>query len=279
MAVYAIGDIQGCYDEFELLLERIRFNPTIDRLWLTGDLVNRGPQSLAVLRRVKALGEAVITVLGNHDLHLLALALDPHAKRKAKDTVQDVLDAPDRDELIDWLRHQPLLHHDPGLQFTMIHAGLPPQWDLTLAMRCAHELQLVLRDAVDARELLTHMYGDQPDIWNENLQGMARLRFITNCLTRLRACTADGRLNLKAKEAPDKLGAGLYPWFLAPNRRTTNDRIIFGHWSALGFHNDDNVLALDTGCVWGGSLCAIRIDTQSEPVLVKSISGGLPIEE
>lgn len=279
MAVYAIGDIQGCCDEFERLLERIQFNPAHDKLWLTGDLVNRGPRSLDVLRLVKSLGDAAITVLGNHDLHLLALALDPQAKRKSRDTLDPILSAPDRDELLHWLRHQPLLHHDPQLRRTLIHAGLPPQWDLAQAKACARELETALRNAARARELFQNMYGDEPDHWSPELQGMARLRFITNCLTRLRVCTASGKLRLKEKAPLDQLESGLYPWFRAPNRRSANEPIVCGHWSALGFHHADNVLALDTGCVWGGTLCAMRLDQAAAPVHVKSISGGLPLED
>jgi bis(5'-nucleosyl)-tetraphosphatase (symmetrical) len=279
MAVYAIGDIQGCGDEFERLLERIQFNPEHDTLWLTGDLVNRGPRSLDVLRWVKSLGDAAITVLGNHDLHLLALALAPNEKRKAKDTLDDILNAPDRDELLHWLRHQPLLHHDAQLRRTLIHAGLPPQWDLALAQACAREVETALRDIQRARELFEHMYGDEPDQWRDDLQGMARLRFITNSLTRLRVCTSDGRLKLKEKTPLAELKPGLLPWFRVPQRRSRNERIVFGHWSALGFYDQDNVLGLDTGCVWGGALCAMRLDRSASPVLVKSISGGLPLED
>lgn len=279
MAVYAVGDIQGCCDEFERLLAVIRFDPHRDQLWLTGDLVNRGPRSLDTLRLVKSLGNAAITVLGNHDLHLLAIALDPQSKRKTRDTLDDILKAPDRDELLHWLRHQPMLHHDPQLRRTLIHAGLPPQWDLPQAIACAHELETALRDLPHARGLFQNMYGDEPDRWDDALHGFARLRFITNCLTRLRVCTENGRLKLKAKGSPDKLETGLYPWFRVPKRRTRDDRIICGHWSALGFHNANNVLALDTGCVWGGTLCAVRLDQEAEPVHVKSISGGLPLED
>jgi bis(5'-nucleosyl)-tetraphosphatase (symmetrical) len=279
MAIYAIGDIQGCGDEFERLLERIQFDAAYDTLWLTGDLVNRGPRSLDVLRLVKSLGDAAITVLGNHDLHLLALALDPQAKRKSKDTLDTILNAPDRDELVHWLRHQPLLHHDEPLRRTLIHAGLPPEWDLQQAQSCAREVETALRDSSSARELVQHMYGDEPDHWRDDLHGMARLRFITNCLTRLRICTAEGRLKLKEKTPLSELKAGLLPWFRIPQRRSRDAQIVFGHWSALGFHHGDNVLALDTGCVWGGSLTAMRLDKPGAPVQVKSISGGLPLED
>lgn len=277
MAVYAIGDIQGCCDEFEQLLDRLHFDPTHDQLWLTGDLVNRGPRSLDTLRLVKSLGKSAITVLGNHDLHLLAVAFDQNACRK-KDTFDEILSAPDRDELLDWLRQQPLLHHDAKLNRTLIHAGLPPQWTLTQARACARELERVLQNADHARELFQQMYGDTPDRWDDQLQGFDRLRFITNCLTRLRVCTSDGRLRLKEKNVPHQLASGLYPWFRAPKRQTANNRIICGHWSALGYHDTDQVLALDTGCIWGGTLCGIRIDINSTPVHIPSISGGLPLE-
>lgn len=279
MAVFAVGDIQGCCDEFELLLQTLQFDPARDQLWLTGDLVNRGPRSLDTLRLVKSLGDAAITVLGNHDLHLLATAFNPQAKRKSKDTIDQVLNAPDRDELLHWLRHQPLLHHDPQLNHTILHAGLPPQWDLPLAIACAREVETTLRDSERAQLLFENMYGDEPDRWDDNLEGFARLRFITNCFTRLRACTDNGRLKLKAKGAPDKLEPGLYPWFRVPKRRSRDHRIVFGHWSSLGYYQGDNVLGLDTGCVWGGSLSAMRLDREATPVQIKSISGGVPLED
>lgn len=279
MAIYAIGDIQGCCDEFEQLLERLQFSPAQDQLWLTGDLVNRGPRSLDTLRLVKSFGAAAITVLGNHDLHLLAVALNPDIKRKSKDTFDDILRASDRDELLSWLQNRPVLHHDPQLNWTLIHAGLPPQWDLSLAKACAQELEYQLRKPDHARVLFEHMYGDQPDRWDPDLQGIERLRFITNCLTRLRVCTADGILKLKAKGPPDQLPLGLFPWFKAPQRQSSDMRIVCGHWSALGFYNADNVLALDTGCVWGGSLCAVRLDTTADPIQIPSLSGGLPLED
>lgn len=278
MPTYAIGDIQGCCDEFETLLDRIRFDSSRDRLWLVGDLVNRGPRSLDVLRKVKALGSAAITVLGNHDLHLLAVALSPNEKLKQKDTLDDILDAPDRDELLDWLRHRPMLHHDAALGYTMIHAGLPPQWDLARAEDCARELEATLRDARRCRELFAHMYGDHPNRWSDDLQGFDRLRFITNCLTRLRFCHEDGQLELKYKGTLEKAPPHLVPWFRAPNRRSRSLRIVCGHWSALGFYEDDGVLSIDTGCVWGNSLCAIRLDRREPPVTVPCSSSGLSVE-
>lgn len=281
MPTYAIGDIQGCYQEFEQLLERIQFDAARDRLWLVGDLVNRGPQSLEVLRRVRSLGSAASAVLGNHDLHLLAVAMVGD-KVKARDTLNAILEAPDRDELLHWLRHLPLLHHDARLDYTMVHAGLPPQWDLPMAQACAREVEMVLRDEQRCKDLFEHMYGDKPNRWSDELAGFDRLRFITNCFTRLRFCTDDGKLDLKFKGTLDDAPADLLPWFRVPQRRSRHARIVFGHWSALGYYEGDNVLSIDTGCVWGSTLCAVRLDTpggqQAAPVLVPCSSSGLSIE-
>lgn len=275
MAIYAVGDIQGCCDEFEALLAQLRFDPDSDRLWITGDLVNRGPRSLDVLRRVKGLGAAAITVLGNHDLHLLAAALAPGEPLKPGDTLGPIFTAPDRDELLMWLRSLPLLHHDATLGYTMIHAGLPPQWNLASASACAAELEEALRDDARCLELFTHMYGDRPNCWSEDLRGLERLRFITNCFTRLRFCRTDGRLELKYKGKVDSAPAGIVPWFRVPQRRSRSLRIVCGHWSALGYHDGDGVLSIDTGCVWGGKLCAVRLDRDAEPVFVPCSSSGL----
>jgi bis(5'-nucleosyl)-tetraphosphatase (symmetrical) len=275
MPTYAIGDIQGCAAEFEALLDRIGFDPARDRLWLVGDLVNRGPRSLDVLRRVRALGAAAITVLGNHDLHLLAAALTPSEQLKSQDTLGEIFTAPDRDDLLDWLRRRPVLHHDPELNYTMIHAGLPPQWDLTLAQGCAEELESALRDDDRCMALFGHMYGDHPTRWSDGLQGFDRLRFITNCLTRLRFCRADGRLELKFKGAIGEAPDYVTPWFRAPNRRSRNLRIVCGHWSALGYYDGDGVLSIDTGCVWGQKLCAVRLDQRADPIFVPCSSSGL----
>jgi bis(5'-nucleosyl)-tetraphosphatase (symmetrical) len=279
MATYAIGDIQGCCDEFEALLAQLRFDPTRDRLWLTGDLVNRGPRSLDVLRLVKGLGAAAITVLGNHDLHLLAAALTPGEKLKSQDTLGPILSAPDRDGLLKWLRSLPLLHHDARLGYTMLHAGLPPQWDLATAQSCAHELEQALRDDERCIELFTHMYGDKPHRWSDDLRGLDRLRFITNCLTRLRFCRTDGTLELKYKGTIDSAPKGVVPWFRAPQRRSRDLHIVCGHWSALGYHDGDGVLSIDTGCVWGERLCAIRLDQRAAPVFVSCSSSGLTVEK
>jgi bis(5'-nucleosyl)-tetraphosphatase (symmetrical) len=278
MATYAIGDIQGCCDEFEALLAQLQFDRARDRLWLTGDLVNRGPRSLDVLRLVKSFGSAAITVLGNHDLHLLAAALTPGEQLKPQDTLGLIFEAPDRDELLTWLRSLPLLHHDAALGYTMIHAGLPPQWDLATAQSCAAELEQALRDEERCVELFTHMYGDQPNRWSDDLRGVNRLRFITNCLTRLRFCRADGTLQLKFKGKIESAPPGVLPWFRVPQRRTRDLRIVCGHWSALGYHDGDGVLSIDTGCVWGDKLCAVRLDQRAAPVFVPCSSSGLSPE-
>jgi bis(5'-nucleosyl)-tetraphosphatase (symmetrical) len=279
VAIYAIGDVQGCYDELQALLAKLQFDPSQDTLWFTGDLVNRGPRSLDVLRFVSGLGKSAVTVLGNHDLHLLALAALPGARSKNLDTLDDILKASDCDELLDWLRHQPALHHDAELGYTLVHAGLAPQWDLALAQACARELSAVLRDTRLYRELFKHMYGDKPERWSDDLRGMERLRFITNCFTRLRFCDAEGNLKLKNKGKPEHAVDGAYPWFRVPGRRSKDLRIVFGHWSALGYYREDGVLALDTGCVWGGSLCAARLDRPGDPVMVPCSSSGLRVEE
>ncbi len=258
MAVYAIGDVQGCRADLERLLERLRFDPAHDRLWLCGDLVNRGPDSAGTLRLVRALGESAVTVLGNHDLHLLAVARGVRPPRR-KDTFHDVLEAPDGDELLEWLRRRPLLHHDPALGHTLVHAGLPPQWDLTTARACADEVHAWLAGPRWG-ELLDHIYGDGPARWDEGLSGWERLRFAINALTRIRYVTADGRLDLAFKGPPDQAPPGLIPWFRHPARRNRDLSLVFGHWSTLGAVDDPGIHPLDTGCVWGGRLTALRLD-------------------
>jgi bis(5'-nucleosyl)-tetraphosphatase (symmetrical) len=269
MATYAVGDVQGCAAELETLLGRLDYSRGRDHLWFVGDLVNRGPHSLDVLRLVAGLGDAAIVVLGNHDLHLLAVARG-HARLQDGDaSLQPILDAPDREALLDWLQSRPLLHHDAALGITMLHAGLPPQWDIPLARRCAGELEQALRGGRSGA-LFERMYGNQPDLWRDDLEGADRLRFITNALTRLRACDTEGRLLLKLKGPPARLPAGATPWFRVAGRRWAGSRIVCGHWSALGYHDEDGVLGLDTGCVWGGTLAAQRLDTPSAPVFVPS---------
>lgn len=277
MAVYAIGDIQGCHRELQQLLALLKFDPARDRLWFAGDLVNRGPHSLEVLRFVRGLGDAALTVLGNHDLHLLA-AVDHPARIKARDTLHAILDAPDREDLLDWLRRQPLLHHDAQLGFTLVHAGLPPQWDLAQAQACAHEVETVLRGGEHA-EFFTHMYGDAPDAWSPDLRGWDRLRFITNCLTRLRYCSSEGRLALAYKGAPGSQPPGLLPWFEVPRRRSRGLNILFGHWSTLGTRSDPGIYPLDSGCLWGGQLTALRLDGEPHWVRVPCVGARMPGED
>ena len=258
MALYAIGDVQGCDTELGALLETIDFSADRDRVWFVGDLVNRGPSSLQVLRRVRALGDAATVTLGNHDLHLLAVALGC-APLRSDDTLAQVLAAPDRDALLEWLVRQPLLHEDPALGLCMLHAGLPPQWDLRTAQICARELELALRH--NPEKLFSQMYGDKPNRWDPALRGAERLRFIANCFTRLRYLDAQGRLALREKHAPTKSPRRpLIPWFEAEDAAWRGTRIIFGHWSTLGFFRNADVIGLDTGCVWGGNLTALRLD-------------------
>ena len=260
MAVYAIGDVQGCFDELQTLLDRVGFNPGADRLWFAGDLVNRGPKSLETLRFIRGLGNAAVSVLGNHDLHLLAAA-HGHPIEHDDHTLDAILVAPDRDELIDWLRHQPLLHHDGQLGFTMLHAGLPPQWDLELASRCAREVEAALQGDRTA-DFIAHMYGNKPKRWSEDLAGWDRLRFIVNCLTRMRFCNRDGKLEFKCKGAPGSQRKGYYPWFEIPWRASRDMNIVFGHWSTLGTCDAPGIYPIDTACLWGGSLTALRIDSE-----------------
>jgi bis(5'-nucleosyl)-tetraphosphatase (symmetrical) len=216
VATYAIGDVQGCYDALHRLLDRIAYDPGKDKLWFVGDLVNRGPDSLAVLRFVRTLGDRTAVVLGNHDLHLLARA-EGQMRNAKKDKLDDILTAPDRDDLLTWLRHRPLIHHDADKGFTMVHAGFPPQWDLPVAMACAREVEQILRGP-RYRDYLAAMYGDEPSIWSANLTGMERLRFITNCLTRMRYCDPWGRLDLSSKGHPATQPAAAPPWFRIPWR-------------------------------------------------------------
>ena len=269
MPVYAVGDVQGCYTELRALLRKIAFDPARDQVWFVGDLVNRGPDSLRVLRHVRSLGSAARVVLGNHDLHLLAVAFGGRRLRDS-DTLDAVLAARDRDELLHWLREQPLLHHDSRLGWTMVHAGLPPQWTLATARACAREVEHVLRDERSARRFFDRMTGDRPDRWSAQLRGHARLRFSVNCLTRLRVCDPKGRIDLSFKGGPDAIPRGLTPWFRSPERRSRRSRIVCGHWSALDYYTGDGIVALDTGCVWGGRLCALRLDRPAEPGCVRS---------
>ncbi|MGD9387592.1 MAG: symmetrical bis(5'-nucleosyl)-tetraphosphatase [Gammaproteobacteria bacterium] len=259
MAVYAIGDLQGCLDPLKRLLDRVRFDPAADWLWFTGDLVNRGPASLATLRFVRELGAQAVTVLGNHDMHLLATAWAENRPPKKRDTLSEILEAPDRQELLEWLRRRPLLHYDPALDFAMVHAGLPPQWDLEDARAAAAELEAVLRGDRFV-DFLRQMYGDKPDQWDPSLSGIERLRFIINAFTRLRYLRPDGSMEFANKGPLSRAADALIPWFSFPGRRSAGRRIVFGHWSTLGDLEHEGVHGIDTGCVWGGRLTALQLD-------------------
>lgn len=259
MARYAIGDIQGCYREFRQLLDLVRFDPATDRLWLVGDLVNRGPQSLEVLRFVRDLGTAAVTVLGNHDLHLLMLAAG-HSRQRDDDTLAPILAAPDRDELLDWLRHRSMLHVEN--EHVMVHAGLLPQWTVAQAARLAGEVEAALRSE-DHLDFLAHLWGSEPAAWDEQLAGWPRLRVIVNAMTRMRFCTADGVMEFHGKGETADAPAGYLPWFEVPGRRSADHVLVTGHWSALGLKLTENLLALDTGCLWGRELSAIRLEDRA----------------
>ena len=255
MSRHAIGDIQGCCDELRALLSRVGFSADRDRLWFVGDLVNRGPRSLEVLRYVRALGDNAIVVLGNHDLHLLAIACGCRPARRS-DTLEEILRAPDRDTLLEWLATRPLAHFEAG--DLLVHAGLVPQWTVETTLGLAREVERALRN--DPRDLFEHMYGDEPDHWSADLTGTDRLRFAINVLTRIRVCTIDGCINLRIKGKPAAADSRWRPWFDIESRRTRDARVIFGHWSALGLVIRRDVIGLDSGCVWGGALTAIDLD-------------------
>lgn len=260
MATYAIGDIQGCYDELQQLLAKIHFSDS-DTLWVAGDLVNRGPKSLETLRFLKSLGNQAVCVLGNHDLHLLAVHYDA-VKLKRNDTLRAILEAPDRQELMDWLRAQKLMASDNGTGYVMVHAGIPPCWTIRKAKKRAKEVERVLRSTL-AREYFKHMYGNQPALWDAQLEGWDRLRTITNYLTRMRFCDPQGKLDFSAKGTLDTQPSGYQPWFKLPRKDTEEQhiKILFGHWAALeGEASAEHVYALDTGCVWGNKLTAMRLE-------------------
>lgn len=261
MATYAIGDIQGCYLEFQSLLEKIHFDPAQDRLWLVGDLVNRGPQSLEVLRFVRDLGRLAITVLGNHDLHLLMLA-EGCSKPGADDTLEAILTAPDRDVLLDWLRHRPMLHVEKG--YVMVHAGLLPQWSVTKAARLAAEVETALQAQADEyHAFLAHLWGSEPAAWDDTLSGWKRLRVIVNAMTRMRFCTSDGVMEFRSKGEITDAPPGYLPWFEVAGRESNDHVLVTGHWSALGLKITDRLLALDSGCLWGGQLSAVRLEDRA----------------
>lgn len=256
MSTYAIGDIQGCCAEFRELLEHISFDAGRDRLWLVGDMVNRGPHSLEVLRMVRALGSSAVTVLGNHDLHLLAVACGVQRERKG-DTLGALIAAPDAGELLDWLRRQPLLHHEQGR--VLVHAGLLPDWDLALARSLAGEVEAQLRSPGYCG-FLAGLYGNKPDRWAPDLRGMDRWRLTVNAMTRLRFVSEEGVMDFDAKGEVHDAPAGFRPWFELPQRLSADALIVCGHWSALGLRVTPTIAALDTGCVWGGKLTAFRLE-------------------
>lgn len=259
MAVYAIGDLQGCYDPFRRLLDEIDFEPSKDKLWLVGDLVNRGPKSLKTLRFVRKLGDSAITVLGNHDLHLLALNAGVVRYGNRFSTLEKLLGASDADELCDWLRHRPLAHYDEKLDTLLVHAGTHPRWDAKKTLARAAEVEAALQGD-DYVNVLGKMYGNTPNQWSGKLTGYKRLRFIINCLTRLRMVAANDRLDLNFSGSPWRARKGLSPWFEADDPAWYGTRIVFGHWSALGLIVLPDLISLDTGCVWGRQLTAVRMD-------------------
>lgn len=258
MATYAIGDVQGCFYAFQALLTKLGFNPTHDRLWLVGDMVNRGSGSLEMLRWCVAHQHVIDVVLGNHDLHAIAVAHHVRPPHRS-DTLQAILEADDGLDLLQWLRHQPLMLQKEDV--VMVHAGLIPQWTVSDAMACAREVEAVLQHA-DYEQFLHQMYGNHPQAWQDSLHGMDRLRFITNVFTRMRICTPQGELEYGFKGELADIPTGYLPWFSVPGRLSGDATIICGHWSALGLHQQHAVYALDTGCLWGGKLTAMEIETK-----------------
>jgi bis(5'-nucleosyl)-tetraphosphatase (symmetrical) len=260
---YLIGDVQGCCDALDRLLRKVDFSPSRDRIFVLGDLVNRGPQSLETLRRLRGYGDSATCLLGNHDLNLLAVAQGLRKPHKG-DTIAEILDAPDRDAWLDWLRHRRMAVLEHG--WLMVHAGVVPQWDAAQTLRLAAEVETLLQGDGLA-DFLPAMYGDRPSLWSESLAGPERWRFIINVLTRVRFVAADGTLDLVTKDGADATPTGFFPWFEAPQRRTQGTPIAFGHWATLGLIDRPDLLALDTGCVWGRSLSAARIDGDRREII------------
>jgi bis(5'-nucleosyl)-tetraphosphatase (symmetrical) len=272
MATYAIGDVQGCYDALQRLLEAIRFDPAADRLWFCGDLVNRGGQSLETLRLVQSLDIHSVVVLGNHDLSLLSIASRKESEqRKVNPDLRRVLFAEDRDTLLDWLRHRPLLHADRSLGWLLVHAGLAPKWTVKLAENRAREVERVLQGK-NHEKLFRGMYGDRPN-WSPQLKGTERQRAIINVFTRMRYCTPQGRIAFDCKSRPGTQRAGLYPWFEVPGHVERELRIVCGHWSQLGLFMGLGVHGIDTGAVWGGRLTALELSPPGEPPRVIQVAG------
>ena len=267
MAIYAIGDLQGCYDSLQRLLDKIDFSPENDQIWFVGDLVNRGKKSLKTLRFVKSLGDSAITVLGNHDISLIAMH---YGVIPPSSSLKKLLKSKHREELIGWLRQQPFLHIDESIGYCMVHAGISPQWTIQEAEKYANEIEIPLRGA-DAAHWLKQVYGNKPTLWSRDLESYARHRYILNAFTRMRYCNSrNGSLNFKLKRPPrikKSKNAKQVPWFLYAERKELPLHVVFGHWSSLGYYQDNEVLSLDTGCVWGGQLTAARLDTSS-PMLI-----------
>lgn len=278
MATYAIGDVQGCYDDLVRLLDTINFDSSNDQLWFCGDIINRGPKSLETIRFIKSLNDSAITVLGNHDLHFLAVALVSNKPSKY-DTFADILNADDRLELIEWLRFQKLFHHDPELNISIVHAGIPIQWTIEDAKKFSMEMEGVLQ-SVKSADFFQHMYGNYPPEWNDALTDWDRYRFITNVFTRMRFCDAEGRPDFKFKGDIGTQPEHLTPWFMHKDRLTKNDEIIFGHWSTLSNVKQKNIYAIDTGCLWSQSLTALRIDTkEKERIQIDCPNGIKPVKK
>ena len=273
MPTYAIGDIQGCFDDLQRLIDKINFDPSSDSLWFCGDIINRGPKSLETIRYIKDLGNHAITVLGNHDLHFLAVAYVTD-KPSRYDTFADILNAPDRDELVNWLRAQKLFHHDKKLNISMVHAGVPPHWTINDAIGYSSELESVLQ-ADNPYEFFKHMYGNQPRDWDDFLTGWDRYRYITNVFTRMRFCDDAGRPDFKFKKDIGSQPDYLTPWFMHEKRLTKDNEIIFGHWSTLSNIQEKNIYALDTGCLWGGQLTAMKLDDSDKQLFQVECPDGI----
>ena len=271
MAIYAVGDIQGCYDSLRALLDKAEFDPSTDMLWSVGDLINRGPKDYEVLNFCMALGDSFNAVLGNHDLHFLAVALG-YQKRKSGDTFKKVLKSSNLDEITHWLRQRPLAHYDKARNALLVHAGVPPQWSAKKTVKLAREVQQAVADDEQSRLYFANMYGDDPRIWKKDLTGVKRWRIITNYLTRMRFCNRKGRIDLKSKAGVDQAPKGYMPWFAVPDRKTAEKNLFFGHWAALmGKTNHPNVYALDTGCVWGGEMTLVDIENPTKRISVDCV--------
>lgn len=273
MSTYAIGDVQGCYDTLCRLLEHLHFDPAVDRLWFTGDLVNRGGQSLETLRFIRGLGDAALAVLGNHDLHLIAESVKATERRQKNQDLKRVLQASDGGELIDWLRQRPLLHIDNDLGFAMVHAGISPQWTLERARIEAQRVEKELRGK-DYKNVLLRMYGDRPRGWSRRLKGLDRTRAAINAFTRMRYCDPRGQISFESKGTPGSQPAGFYPWFETPGHKPRSCRVVIGHWSALGRFQGMGVFGVDTGCVWGGKLTALKLQSEPEFIAVSCAQPG-----